>query len=891
MEPRFGHEFSGVRVHSDPRAADLARAVNVEAFTVGTNIVFGNRQYDPESPRGAELLAHELAHTVQQGPRRLVHGEPLGLSRASDAAEREADTATKAVVSESSASILSPGLTTIARRAMSGTSEAQWSVAFEGRTVKGRRSAHTRDVPLPDLPEGLESRVVATIQQDARTIVGEATNAFPNIGLILAIVTKWYEADEHLQPGERLFRPHLDTLLISLDAHSFNAHTTALDQLWHRFAAHGGSSQDNFLSMLHRSLSYRDYSPGPPLRGLLEHEARRADRMRSQVLSGEYVSAGRELDEAWAQNRDDVAMELVTYLSVDTLSTMAATASGRSLLDRLFFELTRGSLGADERRQADRIWKAKAERIPLAEFERALVGDNLRIFPYREPGITASIPGVAPIQARRLKEGRIWVRMPMSVRINNRYKLETDTLPLETFTKGIELAENEIVGIRLYDEGRTTLYRPALYLVQISNQTVTQTLSKIGEVVGLGAGIGVGILVEAGVEATLAARILLWADRLAMVLGTLGSTILEHRGWILENVPGGRKLIDVVEKINSVVAVYGIVRFVAGMPRLVGAMRETIQDWKAWRAAAREVEMAAGEGRRSPVNTVGASVETIGKEVDQIDASLTADQRAKVISIVGREKAGSALSGPVGSYEVGDIKAASLKRSGPAPPSGPGPAAPSQGVPRIGEEILEEEMRMASGMKQRPSPMIEAKPKETDSRLRVEASGEPPGGSKTVDIAGPQQTSSTPTTSSAGGSGTEAPNAPTFKDLTKAEFDKLTPAQQQAHLTQWMTANKVERIIRSAKHHAWPEYIGGPANQPLLSLDEVKHIKFHSLLDTILPRKLGSSYYASRSAAQKIQDIAILRRVARDFDLVEGTRISDQLNLVLKGTPYENLPF
>jgi hypothetical protein len=132
---------------------------------------------------------------------------------------------------------------------------------------------------------------------------------------------------------------------------------------------------------------------------------------------------------------------------------------------------------------------------------------------------------------------------------------------------------------------------------------------------------------------------------------------------------------------------------------------------------------------------------------------------------------------------------------------------------------------------------------------------------------------------------------PQFKSLSKAEYDKLTPAQQQEHLTQWMKAHNVERIIRSAKHHCWPEYLGGPAKQPLLSIDELKHIEFHSLLDTQLPRKLGSAFYAAKSPAEKVKDIATLRRVARDFDLEEGTKISQQLNAVLKGTPYENIPF
>jgi len=66
MEPRFGHDFSGVRVHTDARAAESARAVNALAYTVGRNVVFGTGHYIPETFTGKKLLAHELTHVVQQ---------------------------------------------------------------------------------------------------------------------------------------------------------------------------------------------------------------------------------------------------------------------------------------------------------------------------------------------------------------------------------------------------------------------------------------------------------------------------------------------------------------------------------------------------------------------------------------------------------------------------------------------------------------------------------------------------------------------------------------------------------------------------------------------------------------------------------------------------------
>ncbi len=67
MEPRFGYDFSQVKVHADARAAESARSVGALAYTVDRHVVFGSGQYAPASPDGRHLLAHELAHVVQQG--------------------------------------------------------------------------------------------------------------------------------------------------------------------------------------------------------------------------------------------------------------------------------------------------------------------------------------------------------------------------------------------------------------------------------------------------------------------------------------------------------------------------------------------------------------------------------------------------------------------------------------------------------------------------------------------------------------------------------------------------------------------------------------------------------------------------------------------------------
>jgi hypothetical protein len=69
-QPGRGHDFSEVRVHTDARAAESARAVGARAYAVGRDVVFGAGQYAPGGREGRRLMAHELAHVVQQ------HGTP-----------------------------------------------------------------------------------------------------------------------------------------------------------------------------------------------------------------------------------------------------------------------------------------------------------------------------------------------------------------------------------------------------------------------------------------------------------------------------------------------------------------------------------------------------------------------------------------------------------------------------------------------------------------------------------------------------------------------------------------------------------------------------------------------------------------------------------------------
>lgn len=117
MEPRFGYSFSDVRVHADEQAAKSAAAVGARAYTVGNHVVFGAGRYVPDLSEGRRLLAHELAHVVQQSRSDLVAVRPsLAVGPVDAPEEREADAAANAALRGGAATV-SPAAGAFVRRA------------------------------------------------------------------------------------------------------------------------------------------------------------------------------------------------------------------------------------------------------------------------------------------------------------------------------------------------------------------------------------------------------------------------------------------------------------------------------------------------------------------------------------------------------------------------------------------------------------------------------------------------------------------------------------------------------------------------------------------------------------------------------------------------------
>lgn len=96
FEPRFGHDFSGVRVHTDAKAAESARAVNARAYTVGQEVVLGAPYDRAGTSSNRSLLAHELTHTLQQQST-LDLNRPIEIGAPGDRYERDAGQAAESI--------------------------------------------------------------------------------------------------------------------------------------------------------------------------------------------------------------------------------------------------------------------------------------------------------------------------------------------------------------------------------------------------------------------------------------------------------------------------------------------------------------------------------------------------------------------------------------------------------------------------------------------------------------------------------------------------------------------------------------------------------------------------------------------------------------------------
>jgi hypothetical protein len=135
FEESLDTDLSSVRVHTGSASATAASAVGAKAYAVGSDIHFGQGQYDPASTAGQFLIAHEVAHTVQQAGAAPTRQNKLEVSSPADAAESEADRAAGAMIRGDRFSLVSSDVQhqrKLAREPMTTTNDGNYQTIISG---------------------------------------------------------------------------------------------------------------------------------------------------------------------------------------------------------------------------------------------------------------------------------------------------------------------------------------------------------------------------------------------------------------------------------------------------------------------------------------------------------------------------------------------------------------------------------------------------------------------------------------------------------------------------------------------------------------------------------------------------------------------------------------
>jgi hypothetical protein len=201
MEPRLGHDFSQVRVHSDAQAAESARAVNALAYTVGREVVFGAGQYAPATRNGQRLIAHELTHVLHQGAGVFRLPDELRVSETSDASEVQADAISINLMNgHGDAQLIQPTILQVARQTPSGTATASGvnTAALKGAAQSQHEFQQKRIAKLID--QGLKIIPTTVDATDPNTLFRNACQWMAAGKSTLVILTPTHDAATR-QPG------------------------------------------------------------------------------------------------------------------------------------------------------------------------------------------------------------------------------------------------------------------------------------------------------------------------------------------------------------------------------------------------------------------------------------------------------------------------------------------------------------------------------------------------------------------------------------------------------------------------------------------------------------------------------------------------------------------
>lgn len=675
LEGRFGESLADVRLHDGPAAAEAADAVSAHAFTFGAHMVFGRGRFDAVTSAGRALLAHEVAHVIQQR-----RGGASPAPHAGGGLERAADRAAGAFVASGGAiRVEGASAPALARQekpaAPQGPSQEPLGIIRQPLanvftyTVEG---VLVFSVMVPDgvggvqfgaIRDGMQlkiglfgdprTRLINDIEQAKAELA--AKGFIPLVHDLRGVKAGGAPKPDQKTPAKPAAKPATKPPKRKVPSATVKPEPAPAPEP--KTEVEAEPAPQNAPPTLPDLPGSTGAAPEPAPTEPVPHpgteeliaahthyflldEAALGQGLLAQAQQGNTAYVQDVLDKLDTWNRDDVALAFAQAAKEEDLDRLASSPGGRRLLDRLFDELTSGEVSEEEQAQATRILGVKTRAI-LTDEQFAAGIEHARktiVLPYRKPGLTVLTP--SPVYAARRPNGDIWVKLRTDI-YGTDYVRDPDLRLPPAIWQGIELKETDVVGVKLYDNEGQIIYVPALYLLQLENEATRVALHKMGEAAALGLtfgtlGLGGRAAVAVG-ELGTGARVLYYGgrvaaalDHLALAVDVANSILQEHRSWIIAQTgESGRRFIADMEALNSYMQIYGLARGAQGLAKLALALRGSFGKW---RGTARALEAAMSDADRATMRSVEGSTQKVLEEADGLATPVPGEAKVSASS-------------------------------------------------------------------------------------------------------------------------------------------------------------------------------------------------------------------------------------------------------------------
>ena len=578
MEQRFGHDFSRVRVHADTSAAESAQTLSARAYTVGGDIIFAQGQYVPGTSEGKRLLAHELTHVVQQSDRDDI---PVGLD------------------------------------------DVIHSPSFSGHHTVGTADEVVKRMPRrPATPSAValqrnwEDDLTDKRAHDLNEYVAQNPKPYKHV-----IEVIHFSEREQLDDNVAAAFTELQS---AAKLEQFAATEEGRDMLDVLYNAMMTGNVTQFETLQSDRILYANWKwmPSEVLRTAQlrdpEVEASLAERpvdleaskiaqdLNDDVAKNHYRDVILKFSELDSFIEDNVASHLMVLQSPDKLEKFAGNKEGRAMLDVLYAALITGRVTGFERLQTERILAAEAKtiRVPTGAALTKAINDPA-IFP-----LATGWSSTATIVAELLPNGKVKVFYDTYTGAKQpKFRRELETLLRHygesAVFNGIILEPDELVVVKLYDQGEVIVPVPAIELIDFFNQQKEDTLGKIRTVSYLGATVGLGGIGAGG--------ILGWADTITFAISTASLFVNAYRD-VIAKTANGRRFLEAWDFAEQFAEYYNWGRLGFDGLRLIhGKVSPAFGSWR----------------QETPTGLNSVERETIAKAQQQTEAWLDAVKKAE----------------------------------------------------------------------------------------------------------------------------------------------------------------------------------------------------------------------------------------------------------------------